>query len=389
MAGATQSSEQNPFHVLFAILDWGLGHATRTWPLIEAARAEGAKVTVASSGHAGAWLDQRMAHWTPEFAQRVDKPNLTMRYSRRWNQWTLAAQTPSFLNNIRAEEKWVASCIQSRGITHVISDNCYGVSGSALGIPSALMSHQLVLPVPFPFRHLAKRWVTQQAQKFDQVWVPDAPGSPLSGELSRPTSNMNAKFIGPLSRFQSNISNEEVPQSREDGKAPKPLENGEEWPELLGMVSGPEPHLSIMEEALIQRFSKDGRPAWICSGRTSSQISRPATNVRLIHNASDSTMAGAIRHAKAIVCRSGYSSLMDLCALGQTAILIPTPGQPEQEKLAQHWHQHHRWATSPQHRLSELSLDPPLQPIRPALQNTQHRELLKGFLLEQHESWAF
>ena len=100
-------------------------------------------------------------------------------------------------------------------------------------------------------------------------------------------------------------------------------------------------------------------------------------------------MAGAIRHAKAIVCRSGYSSLMDLCALGQTAILIPTPGQPEQEKLAQHWHQHHRWTTSPQHRLSELSLDPPLQPIRPALQNTQHRELLKGFLLGQHESSAF
>ena len=37
-----------------------------------------------------------------------------------------------------------------------------------------------------------------------------------------------------------------------------------------------------------------------------------------------------------IFCRSGYSTIMDLSKLGKKAILIPTPGQTEQEYLAKH-----------------------------------------------------
>ncbi len=35
-----------------------------------------------------------------------------------------------------------------------------------------------------------------------------------------------------------------------------------------------------------------------------------------------------------IICRPGYSMLMDLAALNKKALLIPTPGQTEQEYLA-------------------------------------------------------
>jgi UDP-N-acetylglucosamine:LPS N-acetylglucosamine transferase len=37
-----------------------------------------------------------------------------------------------------------------------------------------------------------------------------------------------------------------------------------------------------------------------------------------------------------VICRPGYSSLMDLVTLGIKAILIPTPGQTEQEYLARY-----------------------------------------------------
>jgi UDP-N-acetylglucosamine:LPS N-acetylglucosamine transferase len=42
----------------------------------------------------------------------------------------------------------------------------------------------------------------------------------------------------------------------------------------------------------------------------------------------------AIQESKYIICRSGYSSIMDLAFLGAKAFLIPTPGQFEQEYLA-------------------------------------------------------
>ena len=42
----------------------------------------------------------------------------------------------------------------------------------------------------------------------------------------------------------------------------------------------------------------------------------------------------AILGSDVIVTRSGYSTIMDLAVLGKRAILIPTPGQTEQEYLA-------------------------------------------------------
>jgi UDP-N-acetylglucosamine:LPS N-acetylglucosamine transferase len=40
--------------------------------------------------------------------------------------------------------------------------------------------------------------------------------------------------------------------------------------------------------------------------------------------------------AELIIGRSGYSTVMDIAALQKKSILIPTPGQTEQEYLANH-----------------------------------------------------
>jgi hypothetical protein len=48
-------------------------------------------------------------------------------------------------------------------------------------------------------------------------------------------------------------------------------------------------------------------------------------------------LSWALAEAGTVVCRSGYSTLLDLAVLGRTAVLVPTPGQPEQEDLARHW----------------------------------------------------
>ena len=45
----------------------------------------------------------------------------------------------------------------------------------------------------------------------------------------------------------------------------------------------------------------------------------------------------AILQSDLIICRPGYSTIMDLARLGKKAIFIPTPGQTEQEYLAEYF----------------------------------------------------
>jgi len=69
------------------------------------------------------------------------------------------------------------------------------------------------------------------------------------------------------------------------------------------------------------------------------------------YDPSSEELAWALAHADTVVCRSGYSTLLDLAVLGRTAVLVPTPGQPEQEDLAHHWARSFGFATCTQREL--------------------------------------
>ena len=334
MRGGATPRTNRP-HVLFAILDWGMGHATRTWPLILATRQLGAEVTIATRGTAAAWIEARMAEWdrhnpeAPAPWRRIDKPGVTIRYGAgRDTRFRIAAQLPGYLVATSRERRWVRQAIPQRGITHVFSDNCYGCTAAASGVSSVLLSHQLRLPVPLALQPLVRWQVRRWAHAFSAVWVPDLPGSPLAGRLSQPLSE-HTEFVGPLSRFLGTVDPAPTPQDA---------------PVLLGLVSGPEPQRSKLEEDLRTQFLRDGRPALILSGQPSGGQRRDR-NVLTLHDADDLQFQQAVRNAGHIVCRSGYSTLMDLAVLGRTATLVPTLGQPEQEYLARFWHREHGWPT--------------------------------------------
>ena len=334
----TQNPKDTPI-VLFAILDWGLGHATRTWPLIVAARLLGAKVIVASRGTAGAWLDARMAEWDRCQAHaglapwsRVEKPGVTIRYAHGIGTLArIAMQMPGFVRSISKERRWTSTFTRAKGITHVFSDNCYGAWSDAPGVANVLMSHQLHPPVPLVARDMALRTLQHYARAFDAIWVPDSENQVLSGPMSAPISS-STRYIGPLSRFQ-------LQQPQNNG-----IDVSMDNPVLLGLVSGPEPQRSDMEAALRSCFLHDGRPALILAGRPDGGEQRDA-NVLTLNDADDQRFMAAMRCAETIVCRSGYSTLLDLVVLGRTAVLVPTVGQPEQELLAKHWNRVHGWTT--------------------------------------------
>ena len=300
-----------PPKILFALLDWGMGHASRTAPLIEFALNEKWEVHIASKGTALAFLKSQFEGSGAYFHL---KPGPEIAYARRGNLFKIALQIPGFLTSIGAEQQWTASLVAKLNITHIVSDNCYGVHHSS--IPSVLISHQLQLPVPSLLSGLARHFVIRQARRFQSIWVPDVDGFRFSGKLAAKNPLPHMQAVGILSRLSNEVNAEKF--------------------DLVGMVSGPEPHRSLMENALMEWMQSQPKPALLIAGRPG-DIKEEKGHVTIWPNPNATELAAALKGAKIIVCRSGYSSLMDLVALGKSAILVPTPGQPEQLYLAKHW----------------------------------------------------
>lgn len=106
----------------------------------------------------------------------------------------------------------------------------------------------------------------------------------------------------------------------------------------LAVLSGLEPHRTILQERLTKRFLASGERSLIVEGKPEREIRVvEKDNLTVVSHLPDEELLQALTTALTIYCRSGYSTIMDLTAIGiSDAILIPTPGQTEQEYLAEH-----------------------------------------------------
>lgn len=313
-----------PLHILVAPLDWGLGHATRCIPLIWALQQKGVKVYAAGDERAQKILTEACpgVEWLPLFGYRV-------RYTRRgfWLPWLLMAQVPRLLGVVRREYRWLDEVLERIPLDAVISDNRYGLYSAKCR--AVFMTHQLHVRVPFGRvgRWLADTLHAQFIRRFDTCWVPDGAGEGLAGSLSQPLQGVQALWLGPLSRF---------------GRKPVVQMPGYD---LVFLLSGPEPQRSLLEAACL-RSIPPGLRTLLVAGRPEegSTIRTEAAADRVGHLGAEQ-LEGVLRACRYLVCRSGYSTLMDLACIGRSALLIPTPGQSEQEYLAQIWHER-GWAVA-------------------------------------------
>jgi predicted glycosyltransferase len=162
--------------------------------------------------------------------------------------------------------------------------------------------------------------ITAWTSNFDEIWIPDLQGShSLSQDLSFSTSkNPQLKHIGILSRFSSNQIVHNTP-------------NG-----YLAIISGPEPQRTILFQELLRIEKTLSLGMTIIIDKISNKVSSDEMdNMRILVQPNDREFLQEISNAQHIVCRPGYSSLMDLIRLKRTALFIPTPGQTEQEYLAE------------------------------------------------------
>jgi UDP-N-acetylglucosamine transferase subunit ALG13 len=305
-----------PKKILVAPLGWGLGHATRCIPIIRELQGQGAELLLASDGRALALLRQEF----PGLAS-FELPGYQVQYPTSSMAWNMATQLPKILRAIWLEHQAVKGLAALHRIDGIISDNRFGCFLSKKR--SAFLTHQVNILVPF---FLVKKGVNffnhMFIKQFDECWIPDvAAAQNLSGILSQPTGpglGKNLKYIGALSRM-------------------KQVKTGLERYDAIAVLSGPEPQRTQLEKALVEQASEMSSTFLIVQGKPEQEPgTAPFTqkNISMVPSMPTEALNQAILEAGVFIGRSGYSTVMDLARLGKPALLIPTPGQTEQEYLA-------------------------------------------------------
>ena len=297
--------------ILVAPLNWGLGHVARCIPLITALERRGVEVFLASDGVALHLLRAEFPY-LPAF----DLPSYRIRYGSANMVLNIGRQLPRIGYAVRSEQWATERLVREHGIEGIISDNRYGCFSRQA--KSVILSHQLHLRVPGrPLQWAANQVLRLALDRFDAVWVPDAADAPsLSGALSHPPlTDRTVRYIGPLSRLR--------PQQRE-----------QEY-DVAVVLSGPEPQRSILEARLLEQAMLLPQKFIFVQGKTQAKAHHfVSENVEVVSYLTSGELNQVLAAADVAVCRAGYSSVMDLAAIGKKAILIPTPGQTEQEYLA-------------------------------------------------------
>jgi uncharacterized protein (TIGR00661 family) len=300
--------------ILICPLDWGLGHASRCVPLINQFLSDGHEVIIGADKNPFAFLKQEFPA-----LKTVVIPGHEINYGEKGSSLKLFYESVKFFNFIKEEHAFIDKIIEDNNIDMLVSDNRYGLWSKK--VKSIIITHQLFVKAPLGEK-LAHQKIEKLVNNFDECWIPDIAGEGnLSGELSHlKLIKVKHKFIGALSRFPLyDLSNSIKAEY-----------------DVIAILSGPEPQRTIFEKLVIEQIKKYKLKAVVVRGLPchESDVRSQDSGIKTFNHLSTPLLEKYILKSKLVVCRSGYSSIMDLSALGKKAILVPTPGQTEQEYLA-------------------------------------------------------
>jgi len=297
--------------ILITPLNWGLGHATRCIPIIKALQDNNYIPIIASDGIA---LDLLRKEFP--YIQTLELPSYHIEYAKNAKnfKWKLIKNLPKMIVAILDEKKIVNSWIRKHDIDGIISDNRLGVFSKK--VPSVFITHQLNVMTGNTTRFTSKCH-QYFIKKYNECWVPDTNETiNLTGELGHLNNHkLNLKYIGPLSRMRQ----------KETAKVY----------DLMIILSGPEPQRTFLEEKLQQEIMRyNGNVVFIRGVVEKEQSKQQIKNVTYYNFMNTKQLEQTFNESDLVLCRSGYTTVMDLAKLGKKAFFIPTPGQYEQEYLA-------------------------------------------------------
>jgi UDP:flavonoid glycosyltransferase YjiC (YdhE family) len=311
--------------VFFAVGHWGLGHATRDLPLIRGLLAEGCEVIVGCDGPPLEVL-RRELQGVCEVLRLPGSPiplaSTPLRFYARYTALLLPMWRSRATQHAEVER-----LVRQRQIDLVVSDNRYGCySRQAL---SFLVAHGIRFIPPF-----GEWWLGPSLEYFNyrafapftRLIVPDFAVDSLSGALShdlRFVAPERLAYIGPLSSVCRRAVDEDL--------------------DYFITISGPEPQRGLLERRLLEQARRLPGRGVIALGRPGEGSPGWHGNCRVYAYLDRCAQEEMMNRARVVVSRSGYSTLMELAELGKRALLIPTPGQTEQEYLGA-YHQQRRAA---------------------------------------------
>ena len=299
-------------NILVAPLNWGLGHATRCIPIIQNLEKEGFTPIIASDGIALQLLKLEFPH-----LPFLELPSYSIKYPKKGKnfRWKMVSNLPNMILAVAKERKLVKKWVDEYQLSGIISDNRLGVFNK--NVPSVFMTHQLNV-LTGSTTYFSTKIHQEFIDKFTECWVPDVDEEQnLSGKLGHlDFIDSRIKYIGPLSRFRKMDSEIKY--------------------DLLVLLSGPEPQRTFLEEKLISELKNyAGKVVFVKGIVTEKQEVLQSENILFYNFMQSDELEKLFNESQLVLCRSGYTTVMDLAKLGKKAFFIPTPGQFEQEYLAE------------------------------------------------------
>ena len=294
--------------MLFSVLNWGLGHACRSIPIIDALIERNINITIASDGLALSYLQDRFPK-----CNFLELPSLDISYTDRGSQ-TLAVSKSIVKNSTwyMSEREVIKRFLNTYKTHGIITDN--RPTAHHPEIHSVYMTHQLKVRAGF-LTPIASLGHANFYKRYHEIWVPDIDDiRNLSGDLSRTSCNRVVKFIGPLSDLNPSDCTEKY---------------------KLGIIlSGPEPQRTILENELTDQLGNSRQNVWLVRGTDQPLVKDAPAGWKITDVANRDTIQDVYSNCMTLISRNGYTTLMDLYSNPKPAVLIPTPGQPEQQYLA-------------------------------------------------------
>jgi len=308
--------------VCFAVCSLGIGHATRSLPIIRRLVDDGHEVHLISYGRPMLVLKEELGSRVRYFSV----PDYQIHFDSDPGKFfpLFLASIPSFIKAMFHEYHEFLGLHQRYGYDIVISDSRYGVFKD--DVPSYLITHQVRILNPMNWAILeygTENWSKYFLTCFNKILVPDFEKNDLSGRLSHGMKTIEPEkieYVGILTDFNK-----------------KKMENDIDY---LISISGPGgPRKDLQGTVMEQVADLDGRKIITLgmpearSGRIHS-MERGLDNAEVYNYLPKSLKENVMNRSDLMISRSGYSTLMDLVALEKKALFIPTPQQTEQEYLS-------------------------------------------------------
>ena len=236
---------------------------------------------------------------------------------------------PSFRYDVEEAKKLIKEYLQTQKVINdekidiIISDSRYGVYSK--GAPAYFIIHQLRFQLSgiFKFIEFLGEWFNIfMFRHYNAIIIPDVKISPnLTGDLTHAGKIAHHPKLQYLGVFCS-VTKLDI----------------EEDIDYFFSVSGPEIQRTLFEEIILGQIDNIPGKKVVVLGKPEDEQSYDYIEYTEIYShVNREKQNELLNRAKFVVCRSGYTTVMELVALKKPALMIPTPGQTEQEYLAHHY----------------------------------------------------